>query len=127
MSENPIDAKMAEVTCRVCGRTYSPSPMDDFYQDDGATTGRCDGCFMRDVFSAQAKSQPATLPSEQHITSVCKRGQGSETCRYLSFGGQGFVCAKGTDIGTIIDRRSAEGTMKSKGNNCSGPPNFTPN
>lgn len=125
MSQNPADTT---VTCQVCNRTYTPSPEDDFYTDgNNPTIGRCEMCLIVEGFSAPEKPDPVPLPSEEHVLQVCKRGQGPLTCRYLIFGATEVACAKGTDIGVIIDQRSVEGTMKSKGDNCSGPPGFKPN
>jgi hypothetical protein len=59
------------------------------------------------------------LPKE-HVKDICKFGQAEKTCRYLSMGPGGLECEKGTSIGTIIDQRSAEGTMKAKGDNYPG-------
>lgn len=59
---------------------------------------------------------------------LCKFGKGAETCSFLSMTVVvGFTCEKGSGIEDIIRSRRAEGTMKAKGDNCSGPPNFTPN
>ncbi len=69
----------------------------------------------------------ATKVDEARMQTLCKRGKGSETCSFLALeGGAGFVCAKGSDIESIIRRRREEKSMRALGDNCSGPPNFTP-
>jgi hypothetical protein len=50
---------------------------------------------------------------------TCKPGK-AECCRYLCADGDGWVCAKLTSIGSIIDERVAAGTMNATGDNCEG-------
>jgi hypothetical protein len=60
--------------------------------------------------------------TEERSIEICKRGQGAECCRYLAVY-EGFRCAKLTDgLREMIDKRSAEGTMGAKGDNCEGIP-----
>ena len=50
---------------------------------------------------------------------LCKMGQGKETCRYLTFG-DGYECAKHTELRPYIDERVEAGTMTAQGDNCVG-------
>ena len=62
--------------------------------------------------------------SDKHLQTVCLRG-GEESCAYLLLGGNGTECAKTYPFFTeIIDVRLADGEMRNKGDNCSGPPEF---
>ena len=68
-----------------------------------------------------------TLTMERART-LCKMGKGAETCSFLGMeAGVGFACQKGTEIEGLIRSRRKAGTMSAKGDNCSGPPDFTPN
>jgi len=58
--------------------------------------------------------------TKKHVKEVCGLGQGEKTCSFLSAGGDGFTCAKGTSIEDIINQRRTAGTMKAKGDNCQG-------
>ena len=63
------------------------------------------------------------FPTQEHVNSVCKLGQGEQTCRYLtSTGGkkQGWTCEKSGSLRRILDERVAYGTMNAKGDNCGG-------
>ncbi len=61
-----------------------------------------------------------------HELSVCRVGEGDATCAFLTFG-SGWLCAKAMPgvMATILGRLDA-GTLNAKGDNCSGPPDFTP-
>ena len=65
--------------------------------------------------------------SEQCTQTVCKRGQGNETCAFLAYSGadQEWICAKGTELEPILATRKMTGEMIAQGDNCSGPPFFT--
>lgn len=63
---------------------------------------------------------------DKHLDEVCKLKQGARTCSFLTAGAGGFECAKGTAVETLIRRRRDAGTMNAVGDNCSGPPDFTP-
>lgn len=55
------------------------------------------------------------------IAELCRPGRGADTCRYLLGGPGGLECGKHQDgFRQEIDRRSAEGTMVAKGDNCEG-------
>lgn len=64
--------------------------------------------------------------TKEHLADVCKLGKGAATCSFLTMGGGGFECAKGTAFEAAIRQRWAAGTMGAKGDNCSGPPDFAP-
>lgn len=58
---------------------------------------------------------------EDMIDSVCKRGQGHECCRYLTFGGGRFCCSKNVmPIKRLLDIRVADQDMNARGDNCEG-------
>jgi hypothetical protein len=112
-----------EVICRKCGcGPYVPDLINDFYVDNvnGPGTGLCEKCFIAQVMAPKDQVQV----EDAHCENVCKRGQGAATCRFLTFG-KGFSCAKGSGLEPEIQSRAD--TMRSKGNNCSGPPEFKPN
>lgn len=56
----------------------------------------------------------------------CKLGMGAECCSFLGAGTKGLECLKRPPFKKIIVERRKAGTMNAKGNNCSGPPSFTP-
>jgi hypothetical protein len=64
--------------------------------------------------------------SESHTDSVCLKGKGEKTCSFLMFGGSGWECSKGGDMEQFIRSRRDDKSMKAMGDNCSGPPSFTP-
>lgn len=118
------------VTCRKCHATYVPDFVNDFYADGAdPKVGLCERCKMSEVFAVNT-NQPHPLPNEGHAKKVCKSGQSAATCAFLSAGGGSgevsFKCAKDSMIEVNIRQRLAEGTMGAKGDNCSGPPDFTP-
>lgn len=59
-------------------------------------------------------------PDADHVHDVCKIGQGSDCCRYLTCGAKGFSCAKGTDLKAYLDFRVSCHTMTAEGDNCEG-------
>lgn len=69
---------------------------------------------------------PKALPKEK-VDTLCLPGMGELTCSFLALGPNGLMCAKGTIIENRIVFRRNEGSMRAKGDNCSGPPDFTPN
>ncbi|GEM_PF-2275102 len=70
-------------------------------------------------------NEPTKL-DETRIKTLCKSGQGRLTCSFLAMAApHGMCCAKGTAFESAI--RSRRPTMKAQGDNCSGPPDFTPN
>lgn len=60
--------------------------------------------------------------SDSHAQSVCLIGQRKETCSFLTVGSGGWECLKGSNFEKAIRIRQPQ--MRSKGDNCSGPPNF---
>lgn len=56
--------------------------------------------------------------ADEKLKSVCLLGQGDKTCAFVTCGADGFECAKGTFVESIIRRRLAEGTMRAQGDNC---------
>lgn len=79
-----------------------------------------------DEKEARNDLDPEPVPNKEHLNQVCKLGQGKEVCRYLCFHRGKMACAKGSALQSIIDERSAQGTMSAKGDNCSGPSEFRP-
>ena len=67
---------------------------------------------------------PAITIDETHVTQVCRRGQREKTCTFLIVG-DGYKCAKEDErlVKTIKIERD---NWVAKGDNCSGPPDFTP-
>ena len=65
------------------------------------------------------------IPKDKEKT-LCKLGRGSECCSYLVMSTGGFACAKETDIESTITQRRVLKMMNALGDNCSGPPDFTP-
>jgi hypothetical protein len=55
------------------------------------------------------------IPSA-HLTTVCKLGCGSATCKYIGLSVKGYFCAKNTKVREILDTQK----MKAQGNNCDG-------
>jgi len=72
------------------------------------------------------KPKDAVPVDDNRRTSVCEGAGSSATCRFLTAGPGGFACAKGSDLHGYISGRVEAGTMKAVGDNCSGPPDFTP-
>lgn len=62
----------------------------------------------------------SAFPAHLHIREVCRRGAGSAQCRYLVIVGGEPKCAKYSEVRDFIDRRTAENSMKAKGDNCEG-------
>jgi len=61
-----------------------------------------------------------SFPTEEHVQTVCKPGQGEGTCRYLTMGQNGWSCAKATRVQRTLDKRFADGAMNARGDNCEG-------
>lgn len=104
-------------TCAKCGRVWVPSFSVDCYTIDELKI--CEPCAMPILF----KTGTPELLKEDHVVNVCKRGQGAETCAFLSFS-QGFACGKNSSIDEALRQRIAEGTMSAKSDNCTGTPAF---
>ncbi len=57
----------------------------------------------------------------EHIEKLCKVGKGSNTCRYLLFGMNGFQCAKdNTENKKAVDENWATKSHGAQGDNCEG-------
>ena len=115
---------MAEVTCRKCKATYTPTFMRDFYPDGAdPAVGVCENCLMRQEFAPN--DEPASISFER-VKTLCLLGHGSKTCKFLMAGGRegGFTCHKGSQLGVKI--QSLGSSVDAKGDNCSGPPDFIP-
>lgn len=128
MSKNPPQGK-EEYTCRKCKTIFVPSFEFNFYQDgDDPTVGLCESCMMAEAFSAKSRNDPKPLPTEppNFDQVVCRINQGKRTCSFLGVSGQGFRCLKGSSLEATIKERLLSGSMDARGDNCSGPPNFTP-
>lgn len=57
-----------------------------------------------------------------HVMEVCRLGQSAACCAFLL--GVPWACAKGTPYGEILADQLKAGTLRSRGDNCSGPPVF---
>ena len=51
---------------------------------------------------------------------ICKMGRGSECCRYMAVGINGFTCLKLTNLKDVLDKRVELNTITAKGDNCDG-------
>lgn len=124
----PGDAAAQEVTCQKCGYgPYTPSMVFDFYPTgEDPTQGDCERCVLQ-ALSAKvlASKEPVPVPPE-HLDNICKLGQGEAVCAFVGAGADGFSCMKGSAVDATIRQRIASGSMNAKGDNCSGPPEFTP-
>ena len=69
---------------------------------------------------------PKPLPSSEHLESVCGYRKGEQTCAFLAAEEGGFCCAKGSVAEAAVNARLSAGSMRSKGDNCSGYPDFSP-
>jgi len=114
-------------TCMDCKLVFVPSLSFDFYQEgSNPEVGRCENCMIVNAFGSES-NEPFPLPAEYYKERVCKVGKGEKTCSFLGFNnGSVLSCMKGSDMESIIMAKLAENTMKAKGDNCSGPPNFKP-
>ena len=63
-----------------------------------------------------------TLLERDILITRCKPGQGAVTCSFLSAGGAGWSCTKGTELEAIFRARRPQ--MVAQGDNCSGAPTF---
>lgn len=117
-------------TCSKRGLNFIPSPIFDFYPEPTAENpdaGLCETCMITGVFaeSAAPKIDPVPVPKEC-VERVCKRGQGKATCSFLGFDAKtgNFSCLKGSSFEAPIRERLRNGSIRAKGDNCSGPPDF---
>ena len=68
-----------------------------------------------------------TQVPENQRKELCKMGQGEKCCSFLVINMDGFACGKGSDLEPILSQRRSLKQMRALGDNCSGPPTFTPN
>jgi hypothetical protein len=61
---------------------------------------------------------PDGPPDQAWAMAVCKIGQGSECCRYLTIGREGWSCERYSDLGRQINANQSK--MTAKGINCEG-------
>lgn len=63
-------------------------------------------------------------PTSAHINTVCKPGQGAETCRFLCTDGAGHVCVKKAPehqpTRGLIEEQVNKGLLEAQGDNCEG-------
>ncbi|HXK38036.1 MAG TPA: hypothetical protein VJ579_03135 [Candidatus Paceibacterota bacterium] len=110
-----------EKVCRACNHKFIPSFSFDFYQTGSdPEVGVCERCMLRGITVSE---NPVAVPYG-HAESVCKVGKEVETCSFLCLGAGGHKCAKGTPLEPEIRRKLERGEMRSKGDNCSGAPDF---
>ena len=115
------DDASERVTCRICHATYIPSFLRDFYPDgDDPSVGRCESCLLS---RALAPKDPVPIDKSQ-LESLCKLGA-EGTCSFLVFD-RCFACAKGSSLEAVIRERREAGTMRAKGDNCQGAPEYRP-
>jgi len=57
---------------------------------------------------------------DERAKNVCKAGKGKDCCRYLTFGSDGWTCAKTTPMKGIIDSRVDAGMSNAQSDNCEG-------
>lgn len=62
----------------------------------------------------------ATEIDKDHVSNVCKIGQGEACCSFLFVDGDGMQCAKGTEVEPVIHLRRSTGALLSMGDNCEG-------
>lgn len=112
-----------QVTCRKCHLSFVPSVLFDFYPDgQDPKVGLCERCVVNQALGV---NDPTPLQPGQEVAR-CKFGQHKRTCSFLGVTGKGFQCLKGTAMETEIRKRREENSIKAKGDNCSGPPDFKP-
>lgn len=58
--------------------------------------------------------------NEDTLKSICKIGEGQNTCRYIMRSKDDYVCVKNSIVQVSIDERVEKGGMVARGNNCSG-------
>lgn len=56
----------------------------------------------------------------QHVTDICRPGEGTATCRYLTMSAKGWSCRKHTLLADTLDSRVIAETIIARGDNCEG-------
>lgn len=64
--------------------------------------------------------------THEQVRNLCLMGQGPKTCSFLMYGPRGFACSKGTELQPFVENRRETKTITAMGDNCDGPPSFTP-
>lgn len=109
-----------KVQCSGCKTAYVPDMFNDYYPNAGDNGGGlCEACFIR---KALAKPAAVLVPNKQHVHNVCRLFSEAETCRFFAVDSDGSKCLKGSDMESVLPKN-----MVSKGDNCSGPPEFKTN
>lgn len=105
-------------TCSKCGKEWVPSFSDDCYSVNGVDL--CEGCALADLMKPR---EPVPI-EESHVENVCIPRQ-SATCAFLGVSPEGFSCLKSSDLEDAIREKLRNGSLRNKGDNCSGPAHFT--
>lgn len=64
---------------------------------------------------------PFVITDQKRIDDICKIGQGSDCCRYLGAGANGFECFKHqAELRERVDFLAAVGRMHATSDNCEG-------
>ena len=80
---------------------------------------------MKDNSDGELLDDARQIPSDQ-VDRVCLIGQGDRTCKYITIqGDRGFVCAKGTSMGAMLDNLATNNKITAKSDNCEGLGNAT--
>lgn len=58
--------------------------------------------------------------SKDALKSICRIGEGHDTCRYIMRNKDEYVCVKNSVVQISIDDRVEKGGMVARGDNCSG-------
>ncbi len=78
-----------------------------------------------EIFGDEGEGEESRMSiGDDQLFQVCKYRQADLCCSFLTMAPDGFECGKGTPSEAIIRSRREAGTMKAKGDNCSGPPDF---
>lgn len=68
-----------------------------------------------------------TQVSIEHARNVCGLGGETFACSFLALSSEdGWVCLKGSATEAVINQRRVNKSTNAMGDNCSGPPDFTP-
>jgi len=111
------------VECRTCHARYVPSFTHDYYGGENGRGGLCESCMVREALTSEFPD-PVPIGDDRRLDQVCRAKQGSESCRYLVMNEEGLACSKGSNLQQTIDDQAD--SMRAKGDNCSGPPDFIP-
>jgi hypothetical protein len=104
--------------CGKCPREWVPDFSCDCYTIDGVDL--CEPCAMPYLMNAR---DPEPV-NKVRVEDFCMLGKGEATCAFLVMASDGYVCAKYSTLEHILRERLTEGSIRAKGDNCSGPPVF---